>query len=166
MLSCFSSINSYFDQWHVQKQGLKMTHSSIVKQNQNNCRRKNCRSSHLLRKSIQWLIVYFQNIVNLLTRFAQWFQLNAPYPIHSIIPSKRKLSASVSVSANISAETDTEMSVSAVFRSFGIGRNFGSSRYRNFGRCIQIFLQKQTKNKRRFKQRHFKKGKKNHFWYF
>ena len=49
MLSCFSSINSYFDQWHVQKQGLKTTHSSIVEQNQNNCRRKNCQTSHLLR---------------------------------------------------------------------------------------------------------------------
>jgi hypothetical protein len=48
-LSCFSSINSYFDQWHVRKQGLKTTHSSIVKQNQNYCRRKNCRTSHLLR---------------------------------------------------------------------------------------------------------------------
>ncbi len=49
MLSCFSLINSYFDQWHVRKQGLKTTHSSIVEQNQNNCRRKNCRTSHLLR---------------------------------------------------------------------------------------------------------------------
>ena len=49
MLSCFSSINSYFDQWHVQKQSLKTTLSSIVEQNQNNCWRKNCWTSHLLR---------------------------------------------------------------------------------------------------------------------
>ena len=42
MLSCFISINSYFDQWHVRKQGLKTTHSTIVEQN-------NCRTSHLLR---------------------------------------------------------------------------------------------------------------------
>jgi len=34
MLSCFSWINSYFDQGHVQKQSLKTTHSSIVEQNQ------------------------------------------------------------------------------------------------------------------------------------
>ena len=32
MLSCFSLINSYFDQWHVRKQSLKTTHSSIVEE--------------------------------------------------------------------------------------------------------------------------------------
>ncbi len=47
MLSCFSSINSNFDQWHVQKLVTKMTHSLIVELNQNNCRRKNCQTSHL-----------------------------------------------------------------------------------------------------------------------
>jgi hypothetical protein len=29
-----------------------MTHSSIVEENQNNCRRKNCRTSHLLRSEV------------------------------------------------------------------------------------------------------------------
>ena len=48
-MSCFSSIHSYFDQWHVRKQSLKTTLSSIVEQNQNNCWRKNCWTSHLLR---------------------------------------------------------------------------------------------------------------------
>jgi hypothetical protein len=38
--------------FHSKKQGLKTTYSSIVDLNQNNCRRKNCRTSHLLRKKI------------------------------------------------------------------------------------------------------------------
>ncbi len=59
MLPCFSSINSYFDQWHVRKQGLITTHSSIVEENQNNCRRKNCRTSHLLRS--KWYPNWFSN---------------------------------------------------------------------------------------------------------
>ncbi len=63
-----------------------------------------------------------------------------------VIISERKLSASVSVSAEMSAETDTEMSVSAVFRHFGIGRNVGLSRYRNFGRHKQLFRKKTWKN--------------------
>jgi hypothetical protein len=59
--------------------------------------------------------------------------LNVPRLFPSVKPlttenimsgSERKLSASVSVSADISA----------VFRTFGIGRNFGYTRYRNFGR--------------------------------
>ena len=63
MLSCFSLINSYFDQWHVRKQGLKMTHSSIVEQNQNNCQRKNCLTSHLL-----WYFSDDKDIIKLLRR--------------------------------------------------------------------------------------------------
>ena len=61
MLSCFSSINSYFDKWHVQKQGLKTTHSSIVEENQNNCQRKNCRTSHLLLELLQKIIIFSKN---------------------------------------------------------------------------------------------------------
>jgi hypothetical protein len=62
--------------------------------------------------------------------------------------SERKLSASVSVSAEISAETDTEMSVSAVFRHFGIGRNVGLSKYRNLA-VINNFLEKRLKKNKK-----------------
>jgi len=41
-------INSYFDQWHIRKQGLKTTYSWIVEEKWKNCWRKNCRTSHLL----------------------------------------------------------------------------------------------------------------------
>jgi hypothetical protein len=37
-----------------------MTHSSIVEENQNNCRRKNCRTSHLLRG----LVINVKKIIN------------------------------------------------------------------------------------------------------
>ncbi len=60
--------------------------------------------------------------------------------------SERKLSASVSVSAENSAETETEMSVSAVFRHFGIGRHVGLIRYRNLGRDKQLFCKNTQKN--------------------
>ncbi len=78
MLSCFSSINSYFDQWHVRKQGLKMTHSSMVKENQNNCQRTNCRTSHLLRICLYSYYVCFWSIISLVTIWLWQVALTGP----------------------------------------------------------------------------------------
>jgi hypothetical protein len=46
--------------------------------------------------------------------------------------SERKLSVSVSVSADISVSVSANISVSAIFEPFGIGRHFGVNPYRNF----------------------------------
>jgi hypothetical protein len=59
-------------------------------------------------------------------------------PLKHVRYSQEIFSAFVSVSA----ETDTEMSFLALFRSFGVGQNYGKSKYQNFGRPIKAFYKK------------------------
>ncbi len=52
--------------------------------------------------------------------------------------SERKLSVSVSVSAEISVSVSADISVSATFQTFGSGRHFGVNPYRNFGSLMLL----------------------------
>jgi hypothetical protein len=52
--------------------------------------------------------------------------------------SERKLSVSVSVSAEISVSVSADISVSAIFQAFGIGRHFGGNPYQNFGSLMLL----------------------------
>jgi hypothetical protein len=60
--------------------------------------------------------------------------------LYTVIASDRKLSVSVSVSAEISVSVSAEISVSAILEAFGIGRHFGFSPCRNFGSFMPISM--------------------------